>query len=329
MRSTVWLTTSVALAALSAGLFFFRPGAAPGVPDRPAGASAAPQAHLPITQVVLFSSGVGYFQREGPVEGSQRVDLSFPASDVNDLLKSLVVRDLDGGHVTAVAYDSSAPVERTLQSFALNLQGNPPLAALLNQARGEKAEVALLPSAAQPATLSGSIVGVEKQRQPAGKEGVVEVEVLNLWCADGLRALKLSEVQRVRFLSPALEGELRKALEALAQSHDAQKKAVSLTCAGEGRRTVRVGYVVESPVWKTSYRLVLGGEKGEKPYLQGWAVVENPSDEDWREVRMALVSGRPVSFRMDLYTPLFVPRPLVEPELFASLRPPEYSGGLA
>src|SRR5207302_4575211 len=91
---------------------------------------------------------------------------------------------------------------------------------------------------------------------------------------------------------------------------------------------VSVGYVVESPIWKTTYRLVLGQGAGDKPYLQGWAAVENPSDEDWREVRMALVSGRPISFRMDLYQPLYVPRPLVVPELFASLNPVAYSGSL-
>jgi hypothetical protein len=329
MRRKWLLAPAAGVAALSAALVVShaRPPADP--PGKPADPPAPGGAALPVTQVVLFSSGVGYFQREGPVEGTQRVDLRFPAAEVNDLLKSLVVRDLGGGHVTAVSYDSNAPVERTLQSFALNLQGNPPLAALLNQARGEKVEVVLLPAAGQPGNLAGSIVGVERQKQPAGKDGTVEVDVLNLWGADGLRALKLPEVQRVRFLNPLVEGELKKALEALAQSHDAQKKAVSLTCSGEGKRSVRVGYVVESPIWKTSYRLVLAREKNERPYLQGWAVVENATDEDWRDVRMALVSGRPVSFRMDLYTPLFVPRPLVEPELFASLRPPEYSGSLA
>jgi hypothetical protein len=74
--------------------------------------------------------------------------------------------------------------------------------------------------------------------------------------------------------------------------------------------------------------LVLDKDKKVAPYLQGWAVVENPTDEDWKDVRMALVSGRPISFQMDLYTPLYVPRPVVEPELFASLRPVAYSGGL-
>src|SRR5262249_13443456 len=254
-------------------------------------------------------------------------DLSFPVSDINDLIKSMVLRDLDGGHVSAVSYDSNAPVERTLRSFAVDLTRNPSLAELLNQARGEKVEVALAQGGAA-AALSGTIVGVEGQRQVVGKEPV-ESRVLNLWCSDGLRSARLSEVQRVRFLSPTMERELKAALETLALSHDTQKKAVSIRFAGEGKRKVRVGYVVENPLWKTSYRLVLpAGKKQEAPYLQGWAVVENPSDEDWKDVRMALVSGRPISFKMDLYTPLYVPRPTVVPELFASLQPVAYSGAM-
>jgi len=154
------------------------------------------------------------------------------------------------------------------------------------------------------------------------------VELLNLWCAEGMRSVKLADVQRVRFLNPVLEGEFRRALETLAQSHDTQKKAVSLSFNGEGKREVRVSYVVENPIWKTSYRLVLSTKKDGKPMLQGWAIVDNSSEEDWKDVRMALVSGRPISFQMDLYQPLYVPRPVVEPELFASLRPPTYQGAM-
>src|SRR6185437_1978246 len=103
---------------------------------------ALPQVtQLPIGQVVLFSSGVGYFQREGSVEGNARVDLSFPVTDINDLLKSMVLRDLDGGHISTVSYDSNAPIERTLKSFAVNLTTNPSFAQILDQARGEKVEV--------------------------------------------------------------------------------------------------------------------------------------------------------------------------------------------
>src|SRR5262245_66291494 len=76
---------------------------------------------LPIGQVVLFSSGVGYFQREGTIEGDSRVDLTFPASDINDLIKSMTLRDLDGGHISAVSYDSNVPVEHTLRTFAVDM----------------------------------------------------------------------------------------------------------------------------------------------------------------------------------------------------------------
>jgi hypothetical protein len=294
-----------------------------------AAAPSETSAQLPIGQVVLFSSGVGYFQREGQIDGDARVDLSFPTQDINDLIKSMVLRDLDGGHISAVSYDSNAPVEKTLQSFAVNLSANPTFAQVLNQARGEKVEVVLQQSnAAQPGTMTGAVMGVEKQKVAVGKDAV-EVEQLNMWCADGMRSVKLADVQRVRFLNPVVDNEVRKALETLTLSHDTQKKAVSLNFVGEGKRQVRVGYVIENPIWKTSYRLVLGKAKEDKPFLQGWAVVENATDEDWKGVRMALVSGRPISFQMDLYTPLYVPRPTVVPELFASLRPVTYNSDLS
>src|SRR5262249_45608334 len=145
--------------------------------------------------------------------------------------------------------------------------------------------------------------------------------------SEGVRSIPLRDVQRLRFLNPVLDAELKRALEVLASSHDALKKTVSLTFKGDGKRAVRVGYVVESPIWKPSYRLVL--DKDGKVHLQGWASIENTTDDDWSTVRMALVSGRPISFQMNIYQPLYMPRPMVEPDKFASLRPPVYGGALA
>jgi hypothetical protein len=298
------------------------PEARPAVLDKPARPPAPP---LPITQVILFNSGVGYFQREGEIEESTRVDLSFQATDINDLLKSLVLQDLGGGQISSISYDSHDPIEKTLKSFSLDLTTNPTFGQILNQARGEKIEVTLQGTSPQPATLTGTIVGMESQPQPAGKE-VVEAHLLNVLCAEGMRSVPLSQVQRVRFLNPVLESEFRRALEVLASAHDTQKKTVSVSFSGKGKRPVRVGYVVENPIWKTSYRLVL--DASGKCLLQGWAVVENTSDDDWNNVRMILVSGRPISYQMNLYQPLYIPRPTVEPELFASLRPPTYDGSI-
>ncbi len=316
-------------AALSAGIALFTLPTAHSASDN--GPPAVPVEvrpavpHLPIQQVVLFSSGVGYFQREGEIQGNARVDLSFPVQDINDLLKSMILTD-EGGQVSAVSYDSQAPLEKTLKSFAVNLTNNPTFGQILNQTRGERVEAILQQTAAgQPANMVGVVMGVEKKKESVNKEAI-ESEFLNLWCNEGMRSVKLADVQRVRFLNPTVDSVIKKALETLALSHDTQKKAVSLSFTGEGKRQVKVGYVVENPIWKTSYRLVLDDKK--KPFLQGWAVVENTQEEDWHGVRMTLVSGRPISFQMDLYQPLFVPRPVVEPELFASLRPPTYSGAM-
>ncbi len=282
---------------------------------------------LPIKQVVLFNSGVGYFGRTGEVDGEARVDLTFPESDINDLLKSMTQQDFNNGHISAVSYDSHEPVDRTLASFAIDLNGQPTLANILGQARGEQVEVVMNTTVTtQPGTIKGTILGTEIQKVPVGA-AQIDCVVLNVSTTEGFRAVKMMDVQRVRFLNPVLEAELKRALDTLSLSHDSQKKAVSIQFSGEGKRKVKVGYVIEAPVWKTSYRLVLDADK--KPYLQGWAIVENPTDEDWTGVKMGLVSGRPISFKMDLYNPLYVNRPTVEPELFASLRPPAYDGGFA
>ena len=293
----------------------------------PPGRTFKPAVSLPVTRVVLFNSGVGYFSRSGDIDGDARIDLMFPETDVNDLLKSMVLEDFGDGRIAAVSYDSREPIARTLSSFAVNLNDNPTFAGIVSQMRGERVEVVLSPGAVnQPGRLAGIIVGVEKQHVAQGST-TLEVEVLNLWCAEGLRSVRLQEIQQLKFANPVIESEFRRALEVLALGHDSQKKSVSVHFAGERKRRVQVGYVVEAPIWKTSYRLVLS-EK-EKPHLQGWAMVENPTDEDWSGVKMALVSGRPISFKMDLYNPLFVDRPTIDPELFASLRPVTYRGSMA
>src|SRR5262245_52199730 len=241
-------------------------------------------ADLPVSQIVLFNSGVAYYQRAGNVSGDARLDLQFPAATVNDLLKSLVLEDKGGGRIGAVSYDNRNPVEMTLKSFAIDLTRNPTVGQLLEQVRGERVEV----TGTTTGALSGLIVGVEKTKVPTDKGAVIDTEQLNLLTSGGLESISLREVKRIRFVKPELEQEFRKALEVLAQSRDKQKKTVSLTFSGRGERRVRVGYVMESPMWKTSYRLALdekeGKEKGEKLFLQGWAIVENTTDEDWNKV---------------------------------------------
>ncbi len=268
------------------------------------------------TRIALFNSGVGYFEAATSVEGVATADLTFRIEQINDILKSLVLRDLDGGTIAAVQYPSRDPIEKTLRSFGVDITGKPTLGNLLDQLRGVKVEI----QSVQPIT--GSIFGVEKRKSTTEHGGTTETEYLTLLTPEGLRSFALESIGGVKILDAKVDGELQKALAALALAHDADKKSVTLNFNGQGKRRVLVSYILETPIWKTSYRL--GLRKDAKPFLQGWAIVDNATEQDWENVNLSLVSGRPISFTMDLYQPLYIPRPEEQLALYGSLRAPSY-----
>ncbi len=282
---------------------------------------AGSNADVPVSKVVLFSSGVGYFEHAGTVQGNGSTMLRFRTSQINDILKSLVLQDQDGGRVGSITYASQDPLAKTLRSFQIDITGNPSQAELLNQLRGARVTVQT-----RTERLTGTILGVEAKRVPADKGEAISIPVLNLLTGAMIRGVELPSITSLTLDDPELQEELTKALSALVQARDQDKKPVTIDFAGSGTRRVRIGYVVETPVWKTSYRLLLDDRK-RIGQIQGWAIVENQTESDWTGVSLSLVSGRPISFTMDLYQPLYSTRPNVVPELFASLRPQVYEGG--
>lgn len=280
---------------------------------------AAPTSDLPVRTVVLFSSGVGYFEHGGNVTGNGAAELRFKTAQINDVLKSLTLQDLDGGRVSTVTYPSQDPIARTLRSFQVDITGNPGMADLLNQLRGARVTVA-----AGGQQLHGTVLGVET-REKAGAGEAVSTSVLNVFSGATIRSIELSTITGLSLDDPTLQAELTRALAALSRARDQDKKTVSIDFSGSGSRRLRVGYVVETPIWKTSYRLILDGKSAR---LQGWAIVENQTESDWNNVALSLVSGRPISFIMDLYAPLYLQRPVVVPEYFTGLRPQVYQDGV-
>ena len=274
---------------------------------------------LPVTAVSLFTTGVGYFQHDGFVEGTEAVALTFAAGDIDDILKSLVIQDFDGGTVEA-SYPSQEPVERILGSFSIDIADNPSLAELLTRARGEMVEVEV------PEQLSGTVSGVEYRSRVT--DGATErVPFLVLQTGSGLRQVSLYELRTLRFTDPALQAELDAALAVIADNRQEERKTVTVRFSGEGRRRVRVAYIREVPVWKTSYRMVLADDGTAQ--LQGWAIVENTGESDWRDVTLRLAASQPISFVMDLYSPIYRERPRVSPQLSANVAPQEYDRGVA
>lgn len=263
-------------------------------------ATLSPAAELPLSRVVLFSSGVGYFEREGNVQGDATLDMTFRTSQINDILKSLVIQDLGGGTIAPVTYAPQDPLERTLSSFSLDISDNPRLADLWDRLRGSKVQVKALGTTAE-----GTAFGSEKREMAVGDK-VMTIEVLNLLTEKGIVQFPVEKVESVQILDPKLAADLQKALGAIDRSRATDKKPVTLNLKGQGDRKVRVGYLLETPIWKTTYRLV---NDKDGLFLQGWAIVENTTDDDWSNVNLSLVSGRPVSFTQDLYQPLYLQRP--------------------
>ncbi len=272
---------------------------------------------VPVTKVMLFSSGVGYFEHAGSVRGNASTELRFKTSQINDILKSIVLAG-PGWR----AQSARSPIRRTILStrpsraFRSTSRGTRASRDLLNQLRGARVTIAV-----QAEHLTGTILGVERrQKAPERGEEPVEVPVLNL-LTGAIDSVDRAAVDRAasRSTIPQLQDELTKALTALVQARDQDKKPVTINFGGAGDRRVRIGYVVETPVWKTSYRLLLGDKQlGVSPGLGDG----RESDGERLEQRVALTRERtPVSFIMDLYQPLYATRPVVRPELYAGLTP--------
>jgi len=269
---------------------------------------------LPIRRVVLYKHGVGYFERQGKVEGSDTLHLDFKARDMNDVLKSMTVLDLSGGSVSAVSYDSTKPLEQLLQEATLRIPDDGGITALLAQVKGARVSVRV----GKEQHVEGVIVGLERLPLIEGKVAV-ERPFLTLLVGASLRSFDLLDVAELTFLDDAVREDLEFYLATVLSSYKKDTKRVSVLTAGEGSRDLFVSYVLEAPVWKTSYRILM--EEGEKPLLQGWAVVDNTGDEDWEQVDLALIAGLPVSFVHDLYNPRYLKRPVVEVRTEAAAAP--------
>lgn len=277
-------------------------------------------AALPVTRVVLYKHGVGYFEREGQVENDAAVTLAFKQSEVSDVLKSLTVLDLDGGHVSSVSYDSTKPLEQLLADVALSIPDQGSVVGLLPQIKG--ARVALRPNqqhgsfgmqsgpAPDGDRTEGALLGIDRtERQTA--DGVSAVVLVSLLTDAGeVRSFDLHRLGSLEILDAALRRDLDYYLRTQLSAKKKDTRTFTFFARGQGRRTVRLSYTVEAPVWKATYRMILG-EEGQPPTIQGWAVVDNTQDEDWENVQLSLVAGLPVSFVHDLYTPRYIRRPVV------------------
>ncbi len=265
--------------------------------------------NLQLSRVVLYRNGVGYFERQGEVDGDT-LRLKVRKDHVNDLLKSLTVVERSGGKAVSVSMPLD-PQTWANAALATLAPGRGSLAEVLDTLRGTRVTLAT-----EAGNASGRILMVEQIEVPAPpppRRGVAPEPSgtdhrITLMDDEQMRVVLLSKVKGITLQDGDLAMQFHRSLDATAGEGMFQQVEVGIRLAGKSSHDVLVSYVAPAPMWKPTYRVVLPESGKGKALLQGWAVVDNTSGEDWRDVRLALTSGAPIAFRYDLHTPRDVER---------------------
>jgi hypothetical protein len=295
----------------------------PGASTR--SSSPAPRAQstaLPVRRVVLYKTGVGYFEHLGNVRNRQDVAVRFTSAQLNDVLKSLTAIDLGAGQVTGISYNSIAPIDQRLGALRLPVGSAATRIELLTALRGARVEVSSGASA-----VTGRLLSVERRTREKNGE-TIDVDTVSVVSDTGdVRSFELTSALRVRIVDGDLRQEISRYLDVVGSAREQDVRQMVISTSGTGDRSLFVSYISEVPIWKTTYRLVLR-DKGAKPLLQGWAIVDNTIGEDWKDVELSLVAGAPQSFIQNVSQPYYGRRPTVALPQAALLTPQTHQAGL-
>jgi len=285
-------------------------------------------ASLPIRRVILYSNGVAYIERRGMVSGHAEVGFSFKQSQVDDVLKSMLVLDLGKGRIGAVSYNSSAPASSRLAEIPFTISaatdGNSGggLAGVLSQLQGARVVVST-----GNRTVSGSVLTIEAKHSQidANKPALTTHRIVIASDNGELSGFDLAEVRSVQLVDEGARRDLTEFAHTAASARRRDAKTIVVTSDGVGEREMMVSYIIAAPIWKTTYRVVI--DRSGKPFFQGWAIVDNVGEEDWSGIQLSLVSGTPVSFIQPIQNPVYRYRPIIPMSEDLNLRPQVYEPG--
>jgi hypothetical protein len=327
MRTQRWIVLVVFTAGLFTGAAFSQAqnksaGVKPAVSVSPSPVSSSQistndaSSRLPVKRVVLYKNGVGYFEHAARVHGNQDLAIDFTTAQLNDVLKSLTVVDLGDGRISGVRYNSIAPLDERLKTLRLPFGESITRTDFLMAMRGSRVEVRSNREAA-----SGRLLSVEQQRTSDSGTTYNATEFSVMTDAGEMKNFELGPAVSVRLAEHDLNQEVGRYLELVGSSRAKDLRRMSISATGDGDRDIFVSYISEVPVWKSTYRIILPEKVGEKPLLQGWAIVDNTIGEDWKNVQLSLIAGAPQSFIQDISQPLYGRRPVVPLPQAAMLTP--------
>ncbi len=292
--------------------------------------AAAVSSQLPVTRVALYKNGVGFFEHAGRVTGDQAVTIDFTTAQLNDVLQSLTAIDLNGGRIAGAGYNSTTPLEQQLKALPLALGEDPSAVDFYNAIRGARVEVQGLGS-----SITGRLLNIElvntpgKDNQPASEKRLITV----IGESGEIRTIELTSTTEVRLLDSDLHTDVTRYLQLLASTRNQGLRHLTLQDNGTGARDLRVSYISEVPIWKSTYRILFTDPKAGTPAtkqtatLQGWSVVDNTTGADWINVQLSLIAGAPQSFIQPLSVPYYSRRPEIGLPQEAQLTPQTHESG--
>ena len=281
---------------------------------------------LKVKKVIIFKHGISYYILEGKIKGNGTFELEFEMDEMDDILKSLFVIDTsEKGYISSISYDLALDTYQLLKSVMLEIPDEDSLSSLLKQIKGAQVKIEMSGSK----VVSGTIMGIEFVEKFVKDERIVEKLIILLQNEGFITKIAFSEIKSIDIVNEDIKKDLKFFLDTIIAGKKKDTKKIVINCESGGddnvERKIIVSYIRESPIWKTSYRLIKTKEQllTDQCLISGWCLVENTTNQDWEDVELTLVAGMPVSFKYDFYKPIYIERPVIKPPRVLSAKPTE------
>ncbi|HUX98048.1 MAG TPA: DUF4139 domain-containing protein [Candidatus Deferrimicrobium sp.] len=274
---------------------------------------------MKIEKVILYKTGIGYFVRKGKINMAKekKIHLSFKTNVMNDILKTLSIISTKGV-VTSVSYEASdIDTARALEDALIRIPEKDSFLALIKQLIGVQIIVTV-----GSLTLNGRVLGVQEIEERIKDKSFLEPYLVIVTDTNKVKNLRVKEIESLEIDDTKMNKELKFFLETIYLGKKKDTKTLTIFLEGNDEAELYITYLQEMPSWKTSYRLISTAEN--EYLLQGWALVDNILDEDWEDIDLSLISGLPISFIYDLYTPNWIRRPTIKRLDTFDITPPSF-----
>lgn len=241
-----------------------------------------------MNSVKLYSNGSAVISKGIDLDGPTKVSIPVKSTDLDDVVSSLSVH----GDVTLPEPPSYTPANSN--TTTLSIDGKSVMRDLATKLRGSEVEITV---AGGPKTVVGKLYGVQTYQQETNGSVFEKYRVL-VGTQQGIVPCDEGLILSLKFTEPSVQEEIDKSLQAAFQQIKPDSRFVDLTIVPNGEaKEAMISYATPVAAWKIRYQLrFLKGVAS----LEGQAVVDNDTDDDWKDVNLSVIVGEPISFSTDI-----------------------------